>query len=273
MNVVVVGGGPTGVEVAGALGELKNHILPGDFPDLNFTDMQIYLVEGSDRLLNSMSIKSGQKAKQYLEQFGVKVILNQLVKAYEDDTVFINDELTIASETLIWAAGVKGNLVKGIGTESLVNSRVLVNEFNQVQGMPRVFALGDLAYMEGDPNYPEGHPMVAPVAIQQGNLLAKNFKKMLAEKPLKPFRYKDKGSMATIGRNRAVVDFPQGPHFSGLFAWLVWMFVHLMSLVGFRNKMVTLINWVWSYFTYDKGNRLIIRTFDKKKSKNPVTMH
>ncbi len=272
MNVVVVGGGPTGVEVAGALGELKNHILPGDFPDLDFKEMKIYLIEGADRLLGTMSKASGEKSKKYLEQFGVNVVLGQTVKNYDGDTVLVDDGSTIACQTLIWAAGVKGNLVAGILPDSLSKSRVLVDAYNQVQDMPKVFALGDVALMLADPAYPKGHPMVAPVAIQQGRLLAKNLIRNKNNKEQRPFVYKDKGSMATIGRNRAVVDFPQGTHFSGLFAWLVWMFVHLMSLVGFRNKLVTLINWVWSYFTYDKSNRLIIRTFDRKKNR-PVEVH
>ncbi|MDH3709265.1 MAG: NAD(P)/FAD-dependent oxidoreductase [Cyclobacteriaceae bacterium] len=272
MNVVVVGGGPTGVEVAGALGELQKHILPGDFPDLDFSDMQVYLIEGTDRLLNTMSPKSGQKSKQYLEKFGIQILLNQLVVDYDGDSVYLDNGEVLDCQTLIWAAGVQGNVVEGIPAESLKHNRIQVDAYHQVIDMPRVFALGDVALMNADEGYPQGHPMVAQVAIQQGRSLAKNFVCLLRNKPPKPFKYRDKGSMATVGRNRAVVDFPQGGQMSGLWAWLVWMFIHLISLIGFRNKLVTLTNWMWSYFTYDKGNRLIIRTFDKKK-RSPVEVN
>ncbi len=271
MNIVVVGGGPTGVEVAGALGELKNHVLPKDFPDLDFSDMQIHLVEGLDQLLAAMSDSSGEKARQYLEQFGIKIHLGHMVKGYDGEIVTMGNNTTINCHTLIWAAGVKGNSPGGIPANSLKQHRMQVDEFNRVQGMPKVFALGDVALME-TADYPNGHPMVAPVAIQQGRNLAGNFQRLTLKQDLKPFQYRDKGTMATVGRNRAVVDFPGGTHFAGLFAWFIWMFVHLISLIGFRNKLVTLINWIWSYFTYDKGNRLIIRIFDKQK-RSPVEVH
>lgn len=268
MNIIVVGGGPTGVEVAGALGELRKHILPGDFPDLDFSKMQIYLIEGTDRLLGAMSKASGDKAKEYLLQFGIKVLLGRMVKDYDGETIYMDDGQAINCQTLIWAAGVKGNLIAGFRDGQMQNQRLLVDQFNEVIGMPRVFALGDIAMMKSEA-YPQGHPMVAPVAIQQGRNLSQNFIRMWKHKAMKPFVYKDQGSMATVGRNRAVVDLPRGLHLSGLGAWFVWMFIHLISLIGFRNKLVTFTNWVWSYFTYDKGNRLIIRTFDKKKS-SPV---
>ena len=272
MNVAVVGGGPTGVEVAGALGELQNHILPRDFPDLDFSDMQVYLIEGTDRLLNTMSEHAGAKAKKYLEQLGIKVMLNRTVKDYDGDQVFINEDEVLHCQTMIWAAGVQGNAVEGIPAERLKHNRIQVDAFHQVIDMPGVYALGDVAYMTADEGYPQGHPMVAQTAIQQGRSLAKNFKRMLRDQKPLSFKYHDKGSMATIGRNKAVVDLPQGLKFSGIGAWIIWMFIHLISLIGFRNKMVTLINWIWSYFTYDKGNRLIIRTFDKKK-RSPVEVN
>ncbi|WP_420576877.1 NAD(P)/FAD-dependent oxidoreductase [Ekhidna sp.] len=259
MNFTVVGGGPTGVEVSGALAELRNHILPSDYPDLDFSRMQINLVEGSDRLLNGMSEKSGKEALRALEKIGVNVKLNAMVKSFEDGVVQLNDG-QLESDSVIWAAGVKGNIIDGLPAESVMKGRILVDEYNQVKGHDYVFAVGDVAMMETK-DFPNGHPMMAPVAMQQGEHLAGNLKRLFSDKPLKPFKYLDKGSMATIGRNKAVVDMPGGLHFKGFFAWLIWMFIHILYLIGFRNKLITLNNWIWSYFTYDKGTRLIIRTF------------
>lgn len=259
MNLVVVGGGPTGVEVAGALAELKNHILPADYPDLDFSKMKIFLLEGSGRLLNGMSDKSGTDALRYLEKMGVDIRLNTFVKDYQDGLVDIETE-KIPTETVVWAAGVKGAIIDGIAENKVERSRILVDEFNKVKGYSNVFALGDVAMMQTE-EVPNGHPMLAPVAIQQGQHLAKNFSKILKDKPLTKFKYTDKGSMATIGRNKAVVDMPGGLHLRGFMAWLVWMFIHILYLIGFRNKLITLNNWIWNYFTYDKGTRLIIRTF------------
>lgn len=259
MNLVIVGGGPTGVEVAGALSELKNHILPKDYPDLDLKQMKIFLIEGSNRLLNGMSDASGKEALTYLKKMGVDVRLNTLVQGYEDGVVSFGSD-SIATETLIWAAGVKGQILSGIDAERQLKSRILVDRYNRVKGTENVFAIGDVAMMETE-KFPNGHPMLAPVAIQQGQHLAKNFHRHLKGREMLPFNYLDKGSMATIGRNKAVVDMPGGIHFKGFFAWLVWMFVHIMYLIGFRNKLITLNNWIWSYLTYDKGTRLIIRTF------------
>lgn len=259
MNFTVVGGGPTGVEVSGALAELRNHILPSDYPDLDFSRMQINLVEGSDRLLNGMSEKSGKEALRALEKIGVNVKLNAMVKSFEDGVVQLNDG-QLESDSVIWAAGVKGNIIDGLPAESVMKGRILVDEYNRVKGHDHVFAVGDVAMMETK-DFPNGHPMMAPVAMQQGEHLAGNLKRLFSDKPLKPFKYLDKGSMATIGRNKAVVDMPGGLHFKGFFAWLIWMFIHILYLIGFRNKLITLNNWIWSYFTYDKGTRLIIRTF------------
>lgn len=259
MNFTVVGGGPTGVEVSGALAELRNHILPSDYPDLDFSRMQINLVEGSDRLLNGMSEKSGKEALRALEKIGVNVRLNAMVKSFEDGIVQLNDG-HLESDSVIWAAGVKGNIIDGLPAESVMKGRILVDEYNRVKGHDHVFAVGDVAMMETK-EFPNGHPMMAPVAMQQGEHLAGNLKRLFSDKPLKPFKYLDKGSMATIGRNKAVVDMPGGLHFKGFFAWLIWMFIHILYLIGFRNKLITLNNWIWSYFTYDKGTRLIIRTF------------
>lgn len=259
MNIVVVGGGPTGVEVSGAIAELKNHILPKDYPDLDFSKMKISLLEGADRLLNGMSDQSGKAAVKALQKMGVTVKLNTMVKNYENGILDLGNEKE-ESETVIWAAGVQGRILDGISVEKVEKSRIMVDQFSRVKGMKNVFAIGDVAAMVTEKR-PQGHPMLAPVAIQQGGHLGRNFIKLLNGKEMKPFKYLDKGSLATIGRNKAVVDLPGGIHFKGFLAWIIWMFVHIMYLVGFRNKLVTLNNWIWSYFTYDKGTRLIIRTF------------
>jgi NADH:ubiquinone reductase (H+-translocating) len=259
MNIVVVGGGPTGVEVSGALAELKNHVLPKDYPDLDFTPMKIHLIEGTGRLLNGMSDKADKNAQKYLKKMGVELKLNTQVKEYDKGLVTLESG-ELKSETVIWAAGVKGNILEGIDVDKVMRSRILVDEFNKVKGLENVFAIGDIAVMQTE-ELPHGHPMLAPVAMQQGKHLAKNFKKIFSNKSMQRFKYLDKGSMATVGRNKAVVDMPGGLHLKGFFAWLVWMFIHIMYLIGFRNKLITLNNWIWSYFTYDKGTRLIIRTF------------
>lgn len=270
MNFVIVGGGPTGVELAGALAELKNHILPRDYPELNFKDMNIYLLEGSPKLLGGMSTKSSNHAIQYLQELGVNVKLNTIVETYDGRTVFLKDQSTITSNTLIWAAGVTGNMIPGFKPDSIVRgNRIKVDEFNKVVGYDNVYAIGDIASMATQ-EHPNGHPMLAPVAMQQGRHLARNFNTMFGKggKSLKPFKYVDKGSMATVGRNRAVVDMPGKIHFKGLFAWIVWMLIHLMYLIGFRSKIVVLLNWMYSYFTFDKNTRLIIRPYVKPN--NPV---
>jgi len=263
LNFVIVGGGPTGVELAGAIAELKNHILPRDYHDLNASDMRIKLLEGSPRVLSSMSEQASKRAKQFLNALGVKVYCNTYVTDYDGTNVITNSDLELQSETLIWAAGVTGNPVKGINNELLVGmgNRYKVNRYNQVEGYNNIFALGDIALMETEA-YPLGHPQVAQPAIQQGKLLGKNLIKLMDDKPLKPFVYKDKGSMATIGRNKAVVDL-KNFKFAGLFAWLVWMFIHLMALVGFRNRVIVFFNWTYNYMNFDKAARLIIRPFKK----------
>jgi NADH:ubiquinone reductase (H+-translocating) len=266
MNFVIVGGGPTGVEVAGALSELRKNVLPDDYPELDFSDMHIYLVEGQNRLLGGMSSKSGDKAVKYLKKFGVEILLEKIVKTYDGKTVYCSDGTTIQSDTLIWAAGVKGNILEGLNDSSVEKGRFIVNEFNEITGYKDIFAIGDVAAMISE-RYPKGHPQLAPVAIQQGSRLAKNMVRRSEGKKMKPFSYMDKGSMATIGRNKAVVDLPTGQQFGGFVAWLIWMFIHLVSIIGFRNKLVVLSNWVWNYFTYDRGIRLIIRPFVKTQNK------
>ena len=258
MNVVVVGGGPTGVEISGTLAEMKKHVLPKDYPELDFDLMQINIIESGGELLGPMSENAQRKSKDYLEQLGVNVRLNCRVTDFDGKYVYLNDGTTIRTNNLVWAAGVKANGVEGINPEVLVRGgRMKVNRFNQIEGYENVFAVGDVAFMTEE-KYPNGHPQVAQPAMQQGKLLAKNLKNLLRGNPLKKFVYKDLGSMATVGRNLAVVDLPFW-RFQGFFAWLTWMFVHLMSIVGVKNRVLIFINWLWNYVTYDQSLRLIIR--------------
>lgn len=220
--------------------------------------MDIHLVEAGPRLLNGMSQKGGDKALEYLEKMGVKVHLNLAVKSYDGYQVLFNNGTKLVTKTLVWAAGVKGNPIHGLREECVVKgSRLKVDKYNRVDGYENIFAIGDVAAMVGDKNFPNGHPMMAPPAIQQGKLLAANIGKLIAKQPLKPFAYQDKGSMATIGRNKAVVD-TKTIKTQGFIAWYIWMFVHLISIIGFRNKVFTFFSWLWSYFSYDRSNRLII---------------
>jgi NADH dehydrogenase len=264
MNIVVVGGGPTGVEISGTLAEMKRSVLPKDYPELDFKMMQVHLLEGSSRVLASMSEIASAKALDYLKKLGVNVSLNARVKEYDGVNVYLEDGTTIRTNTLVWAAGVTGNRIIGLNAEAIGKAnRIKVDKQNRVIGYNTIFAIGDIALMT-DEKYPNGHPQVAQVAIQQGKLLAKNFNNSLMNKPLNPFEYKDLGSMATIGRNKAVADLPH-IKFQGFFAWMVWMFVHLMSIVGIKNRLMIFINWAWSYVTYDQSLRLIIKSKSKIK--------
>ena len=263
LNVVVVGGGPTGVEVCGALAEMRKFVLPKDYPELDFKHMSITLVEANDHLLHGMSVEAGQKAFKYLSNLGVDVRLDHKVTHYDGNEVELEDRENFETNTLIWAAGVKGQMPEGVSPDHIVRgNRIKVDSFNRIDGLSGVFVLGDIAYMETDV-YPHGHPQVAQVALQQAANLARNLLNQKTGKPLLPFKYHDKGSMATIGRNRAVVDLP-GFRFGGFPAWLVWMFVHLMSIVGVKNRLVIFVNWLWNYMTYDQSLRLIIRPASKK---------
>ncbi|MEW5677271.1 NAD(P)/FAD-dependent oxidoreductase [Flavobacterium enshiense] len=264
MNFVIVGGGPTGVELAGALAEMKKAILPKDYPDLDIRKMGIHLVQGSDRLLDAMTEKSSESAEKFLHSLGVSIWKNVRVTNYDGRTVTTGSDLTFDTATVIWAAGVKGAAINGLQAEALIPraDRYKVNEYNQVLGYDTIFAVGDIASMQSE-KYPFGHPMMAQPAIQQGDLLAENLIKKIKNKPMKAYEYNDKGSMATIGRNKAVVDLPK-MHFHGVFAWFVWMFVHLFSLIGFKNKAVVLMNWVYNYIKFDREGRLIIRPYKKK---------
>ena len=264
INFVLVGAGPTGVELAGALAEMKKAILQKDYPDLDIDKMQINLIQSGDRILNTMSEKSSAAAEKFLLDLGVKIWKNVRVTNYDGRTITTNTDLTFDSATVIWTAGVQGVKIIGLDSKSLVEKvdRVRVNQYNQVVGYDNIFAIGDICSMETE-KYPQGHPMMAHPAMQQGKLLGENLIKLIQKKTMTPFEYKDKGSMATIGRNLAVVDLPHY-HFSGIFAWFVWMFVHLFSLIGFKNKAVVFLNWVYNYIKFDREGRLIIRPFKKK---------
>ena len=264
LTVVIVGGGATGVEVSGSLADMRKLILPKDYPEINFDEMEIYLVDGAERLLSGMKEHASQKAKEYLQKLGIQLIQKAHVTSYDGSILVLGNGEAIETKTVIWAAGVKANALKGIEMELILpNNRISVNEYNQVNSYSNVFALGDVASMSSDVPYPKGHPQVAQVAIQQARFLARNLNEQ-KQSSWKKFTYKDLGSMATIGRNLAVVEFPK-MKFAGFFAWCVWMFVHLISLIGTKNKVQTFLNWVWNYFTYDQSLRLILSPKKEEK--------
>jgi NADH:ubiquinone reductase (H+-translocating) len=259
MTMVVVGGGPTGVEVSGTLAEMKKIILPKDYPELDFDLMKIYLFESSPEVLEVMSDHASLKGKEYLEKLGVIVRNGVRIVDFDGEYAYTNTDEKIRTNNVVWAAGVRANGIEGFSPDVFARgNRMKVNEYNQVDGFQNVFALGDLAYMTTDEAFPNGHPQMAQPAIQQGKLLAQNFTKIINNQNPKPFKYKDLGSMATIGRHLAVVDLPFWK-FQGVFAWFVWMFVHLMSILGVKNKILIFINWLWNYITYDQSLRLIIK--------------
>ncbi|MGQ8867512.1 NAD(P)/FAD-dependent oxidoreductase [Myroides sp. TSA_177.3] len=267
MNFVIVGAGPTGVELAGALAEMKKHVLPKDYPDLDIRQMEINVIQGGSKVLDAMSEKSSRRAQEFLEKLGVNVWVNEIVTNFDGKTVQTKSGLEFQTETVIWTAGVMGAVIDGFEASVIQRgNRLKVNEYNQVEGFTDIFAIGDVAAMVTE-NLPMGHPMMAQPAIQQGQLLATNLIQLRDGKPLKKFTYNDKGSMATIGRNKAVVDLPKF-HFSGFFAWFVWMFVHLMSLIGFRNKFLVFWNWVYNYLMFDRQARLIVRPYKKKNEES-----
>ena len=263
MNFVIVGAGPTGVELAGALAEMKKAVLPKDYPDLDVSMMEINLVQGADHVLDAMSKRSSKAAEKYLKQLGVSIHLKTIVTGYNNKTVTTKGGVSFQSQAVIWSAGVKGAPVKGLENATDRASRLRVNSFNQVEGFDDVFALGDVAAMYGE-KYQFGHPMMAQPAIQQGELLAENLARFANKQSMKKFVYNDKGSMATIGRNKAVVDLPNF-HFNGVFAWFVWMFVHLISLIGFKNKALVFWSWTYNYFVFDRESRVIIRPYRKNR--------
>ena len=270
MNIVVVGGGPTGVEVAGALAEMKAYVLPGEYPELDFSRLQIRLLEGTAKTLGAMSDKSSARSMKYLEKLGVKVMVNSLLKEYDGHSAILNDGSSIKTATVIWAAGIKGNVPVGIDKDMIARgNRIKTDRHCLVAGHSNIYAIGDLAYME-TPKYHNGLPQVAPVAMQQADLVAGNLR--LMERKARPdkqveFEYRDKGSMATVGRNLAVVDIPRPKmHLGGFFAWMIWMGLHLMLILGVKNRFFVFINWLYNYVTYDQNLRLIFKEFDRKKS-------
>ncbi|HVG15697.1 MAG TPA: NAD(P)/FAD-dependent oxidoreductase [Chitinophagaceae bacterium] len=267
LNIVVVGGGPTGVEVAGALAEMKRYVLPKDYPEIDFSKMNIFLLEGGDRTLGTMSQKSSDDSSRYLKELGVTVMTKTVVKEYDGDNVLLADGNTISTNTVIWAAGIKGNVPEGIDKSLVVRgNRIKVDRHNKVLGSDNIYVLGDLASME-TPIWPNGHPQVASVAIQQADVLVENLK-AIERKATKflEYEYHDKGSMATIGRHLAVVDMPRPKiHLNGVFAWFIWMGLHLFLILGVRNRIMVFINWMYSYFTYDQNLRLIFKEFYKPK--------
>ncbi len=267
LTLVIVGGGPTGVELSGAVAEMKHYVLPNDYPELDFSNMKIYLLEGMNRTLAGMSEKSSAQSQRYLEKLGVTVLTNTIVKDYDGDKVTLDNGNIIRTGIVIWAAGIKGNVPTGI-EESLIarGNRIKVSNTNMVPGTQNIYVLGDLAYMETD-LFPGGHPQVAPVAMQQADLLAKNLRLPPGE-PWKSFVYMDKGSMATVGRNLAVVDIPKPKwHFGGFLAWLIWMGLHLMLILGVKNRLFVFLNWLYNYVTFDQSLRLIFKEFYRPKQK------
>lgn len=268
LNVVIVGGGATGVEIAGALSEMKNFVLPKDYPDLPSNLMNIYLIEAGPRLLSAMSNDSSEHVEKYLRSMGVNVLLNKMVTDYSNHRVQLKDGSSIATRTFIWVSGVAAQKVGNLDAQHLGRgARIKVNAFNQVEGLDGVFSIGDQCIMtEGDPSWPGGHPQLAQVAIQQGALLAKNLRRLESGKELKPFRYRNLGTMATVGRNKAVAEFKK-VHMSGFAAWFMWLVVHLRSILGVRNKMIVLLNWMWNYFSYSQSLRMIVYA---KKAKEVV---
>lgn len=261
MHFVIVGGGPTGVELAGALAEIRRNVLPSDYRELDPGRMEIHLIEGADRVLGTMSQRSSRLALRYLEKMGVSVWLKSMVEGYDGKILKLNGERQIPADHVIWTAGVRGAVLPGVSQDPMAKGgRYFVDGFNRLPDADNIFAVGDIACMQDDPKYPLGHPGVAQVAMQQAKNLAKNLMRSQKGKPMLPFRYKNLGNMATIGRHRAVVDLPF-LSFGGYLAWYIWMFVHLMALVGFRNRFTVFLQWMWNYLTYDRAMRLIIKGF------------
>ena len=267
LTIVVAGGGPTGVEVSGMFAEMRKNILLKEYPELDTSVSNIYLVDGGDALLSPMSKESQEDTLEAVTKLGVIVKLNTRVVDYKDDTVFFADGNTIQTKNLIWAAGVSAREFEGIPAESYGRGkRMATDAFNKVNGTENIYAIGDTCIQTNDTNFPGGHPQVAQVAIQQGVNLAENFKLMLQNNPLKPFKYNDKGSMAIIGKNKAVVDLPNKIHFKGFFAWVIWLFIHLISLITYRNRLQTFYNWMIAYFSKDQSLRMIIRPEKRTKA-------
>jgi NADH:ubiquinone reductase (H+-translocating) len=261
LTIAVVGGGPTGVELSGAIAEMKRYVLPKDYPELDFHRMKIYLFEGSPKTLAAMSAKSSADSQEYLENLGVTVRTNTAVKDYDGDTLTLQNGEKIRANTVIWAAGIKGNIPEGIPEDLIAKgNRIRTDRFSKMIGSENIYVLGDLAYME-TPAYPHGHPQLAAVAIQQGRALAKNLIELETSKRFfREFEYRDKGSMATVGRNLAVVDLARPHwHLKGFLAWMIWMSLHLLLILGVKNRLFIFLNWLYNYITYDQSLRLLFR--------------
>lgn len=263
LNIVIVGGGPTGVELSGAIADMKRFVLPKDYPELDFNKMNIYLLEGTAKTLSVMSEKSSERSCKYLKRLGVTVKTNTLIQDYDGKTAVMKDGSVIETSTVIWAAGIKGNVPAGVDPSLVVKgNRIKVNRQCKVEGFDNIYAIGDVAYME-EPAYPKGHPQVAPVAMQMADLLVNNLVRIemkSGKQHIQEFEYYDKGSMATVGRNLAVVDVPKPKmHFGGLLAWFIWMSLHLMLILGVKNRFFVFMNWVYNYFTRDQNLRLIMK--------------
>lgn len=263
LNLVIVGGGPTGVELAGAFAEIKQNILPKDYPRIDFSKFNITLVEGSKHTLNNMSENAKLASEKYLLEMGVNILKETYVRGYDGETLTLSNGNTLKAKTVIWAAGVTANLIDGLPKDSITfGNRIAVDRTNKVKGTKSIYAIGDICYME-TLLYPKGHPQVANVAINQAKCLAKNLKNNIINKPQIEYEYKDLGSMATVGRNKAVVDFGR-LKLKGYFAWLIWMFLHLMLILSVKNKLIIFINWAWAYITKDSSLRLILKPSDGK---------
>jgi NADH:ubiquinone reductase (H+-translocating) len=252
-----VGGGPTGVELAGAFAEMKRYVVPRDYPKVDFSGLNIVLIEGSAHTLNSMSEQAKKASRKYLEELGVTIRTETFVTGYDGKVLELKNGEKILTRNVIWAAGVTGNVIPGIDKMSVHKNRYIVNRYNAVSGYQNIYAIGDVAYMK-TPKYPDGHPQLANVAINQGKNLADNFMARLKGKAWKEYEYKDVGSMATVGKHKAVVDLPN-LKFSGRLAWFTWMFLHLMLILSVKNKLIIFINWAWNYFSKDSSLRLIFK--------------
>lgn len=276
MTIVIVGGGPTGVELSGAIADMRRYQLPKDYPELDFKKMKIYLLEGSDKTLGNMSDKSAEQSRKYLEQMGVTVMTNNVLQDFDGEDAVLKSGEIIPASVVIWAAGIKGNVPAGIDKELIARgNRIKVDRHCLVNGFSNIYAIGDVAYME-EPAWPHGHPQVAPVAMQQADLLTNNLRRLEMKSgagQLQEFVYKDSGSMATVGRNLAVVDMPKPKlHFGGFIAWMIWMGLHLMLILGVKNRFFVFTNWLYNYFTYDQNLRLIFKAFyrEPKPAAKPV---
>jgi NADH dehydrogenase len=257
LNFVIVGGGATGVELAGALSELRKYTLPRDYPELDIRKIKIYLLDGLDRLLSGMSVKASEKTARYLKGMGVEILLNSRVIDYFDGKVMLSNGMEIPSRNVFWVAGVKANGLRGVDPAAYGKAnRLIVDEYNRVKTYSNVYAIGDTCIMQVA-GYPDGHPQVAQVAIQQGRTLGENLNRLENGEELKPFVYKDKGSLATIGKNKAIAEIGSFK-FAGFTAWIIWAFIHLTAIVGVKNKLFIFLNWVWNYFTHDASLRLLI---------------